>query len=58
MSDLPEFLVVVGVLVVGVALWLGLGLPGVIGYIGALLVTIGVVLAWWQGRSRRAGRAG
>lgn len=38
--------VLVGLFLIGVALWLGSGVPAVVGYVGALLVVFGVTAAW------------
>ena len=45
---------VLGLLVLGVALWLGLGVPGLVGYVGGLLLVGGLALAWYQARHRQA----
>lgn len=53
MTDYTDLLVVLGVAALGCAVWLLAGWPGALGYVGALLIVVGVALAWWQGRPGR-----
>ena len=48
-------LIVVGLLCLGVALFLWLGLAATLGYAGAVLICLGYVLAWAE-RVRKGGR--
>jgi hypothetical protein len=52
MTDYFDLMVVFGVLLLGLAVWLLAGWPGVLGYIGTLLIVVGVALAWRAGRVR------
>jgi len=44
--DLFDWLVIIGVLLIGLAVWLAVGWPGLVGYAGGLLVVVGLVGAW------------
>ena len=48
--DLADIAVIVGVLLIGLAVFWAWAAPGVVGYAGAVLVTMGVVLAYKRGQ--------
>jgi hypothetical protein len=52
MIDLPDLAVLVGVILLAIAIYLGLGAIGVLAFVGAVLVAVGAVSAW-----KRAQRA-
>lgn len=43
--DLADLAVLSGLLLVGLSLWLQFGVPGAIGFVGAVLIVIGMVFA-------------
>lgn len=43
--DLADLAVLSGLLLLGFSLWLQFGVPGVVGFVGAVLIVIGVVFA-------------
>lgn len=43
--DWEDVLTVVGVVCLAVAMWLSLGWPGLLGFVGAVLIVVGVVAA-------------
>jgi hypothetical protein len=52
--DLFDWLVIIGVLLMGLAVWLVASWPGLVGYGGGLLVVVGIVGAWLRKRSKAA----
>ena len=52
MTDYTDLLVLLGVVLLGYAVWASAGWPGLLGYVGALLIVVGVALAWRVGRVR------
>jgi hypothetical protein len=48
--DRYDWLVLVGLALVGLGAWLAVGWPGLAGYVGAVLVVVGVVGAVRRGR--------
>lgn len=52
MNRLDDVLVLLGVLLIGVAVFLGGGWPWLCGYVGGLLLAAGLVVAAMQGRSK------
>jgi hypothetical protein len=53
MIDLPEILACVGIGFLGYGLYLALGLPGLLGYVGVLLIVFGIFLEWARARPKR-----
>ncbi len=43
--DLADIVAIVGVVCLAVAVWLAMGLPGLLGFVGAVLIVVGVVAA-------------
>jgi len=43
--DLADIVAMVGVVCLAVAVWLSMGLPGLLGFVGAVLIVGGVVAA-------------
>lgn len=46
MRYLADMLVIIGWMMLAGAVFVGLGAPGVVGYIGGTLLAIGLVLGW------------
>ncbi len=53
MIDLPEILACIGVGFLGYAVFMALGLPGLLGYCGVLLIVFGIFLSWAKARPKR-----
>jgi len=56
MAWVYDALVVIGLLLLGVALYLAVGLIAAVAYVGTVLIVVGVLGAWM--RSRGSGRRG
>ena len=54
MIDLPEILASIGLAFLGVAIYLLLSWPGVLGYCGMLLIVFGLLLASRPSKKRAA----
>ncbi len=53
MIDLPEIVVCIGIGFLGYGLFLVTGLPGLLGYVGVLLIVFGIFLSWAKARPKR-----
>lgn len=55
-ADLPDIATLVGVLLVGIAVFMALGAAGVIGFAGAVLIVLGVATAQNRALRRQRGK--
>lgn len=51
--DIADLCVVTGVILLGVGIWMALGIAGIVGYAGGLLIVSGTAAAWRQSSKRR-----